>query len=304
MKRQFRTFVVLISCFMSMLLLSPLACWADQNDGSNEYEFVPETQSDSSDQTAAVADETAPSIDAAVEPKEAAPDVSYKSHISGIGWESTFTSNGSTSGTTGQSRRLEALRVTLPNSEDLGIEYRSHVQNEGWQDWVSDGSVSGTTGKGLQIEAVELKLTGERATSYDLYYRVHASNFGWLGWASNGSTAGTTGWSYAVEAIQIVIVKKGEAAPGDTTGAYVPYVFNCSLSQVGETTKVTLNIPQVEDIKRLGIADSIRVAGSMSYGGKVTRSVSSTIALGDLGIPAPVKLNLAIMVRLTFRCSI
>lgn len=149
-------------------------------------------------------------------------------------------------------------------------------------DWVSDGSVSGTTGKRLQIEAVELKLTGERATSYDLYYRIHASNFGWLGWASNGSTAGTTGWSYAVEAIQIVIVKKGEAAPGDTTGAYVPYVFNCSLSQVGETTKVTLNIPQVEDINRLGIADSIRVAGSMSYRGKVTRSVSSTIALGDL----------------------
>ena len=62
-----------------MLLLSPLACWADQNDGSNEYEFVPETQSDSSDQTAAVADETAPSIDAAVEPKEAAPDVCVSS---------------------------------------------------------------------------------------------------------------------------------------------------------------------------------------------------------------------------------
>lgn len=283
MKGQFRAFIVLISCFMTMLLLSPLACWADQNVGSNEYESVPETQSDPSDQTAAVADETAPSIDATVEPKEAAPDVSYKSHISGIGWEPTFTSNGSTSGTTGQSRRLEALRVSLPNSEDLGIEYRSHVQNEGWQDWVSNGAVSGTTGKGLQIEAVELKLTGNRAASYDLYYRVHASNFGWLGWTSNGSTAGTTGWSYAVEAIQIVIVKKGDAAPGDTAGAYVPYVFNCSLSQVGETTKVTLNIPQIEDIKRLGIADSIKVAGSMSYGGRVTRSVSSTIALGDLG---------------------
>lgn len=77
MKRQFRAFVVLISCFMSMLLLSPLACWADQNIGANEYESVPETQSDSSDQTAAAADETAPSIDVAVEPKEAAPDVSY-----------------------------------------------------------------------------------------------------------------------------------------------------------------------------------------------------------------------------------
>lgn len=100
MKRQFRAFVVLISCFMSMLLLSPLACWADQNVGTNEYESVPEAQSDSSDQTAVVADESAPSIDAAVESKEEIPDVSYKSHISGIGWESTFTSNGSTSGTT------------------------------------------------------------------------------------------------------------------------------------------------------------------------------------------------------------
>lgn len=129
MKRQFRAFVVLISCFMSMLLLSPLACWADQNVSSNEYESVPETHSDSSDQTDAVADELVPSIDVAVESKEGVPGVSYKSHISGIGWESTFTSNGSISGTTGQSRRLEALRVSLPNSEDLGIEYRSHVQN-------------------------------------------------------------------------------------------------------------------------------------------------------------------------------
>ena len=228
MKRQFRAFVVLISCFMSMLLLGPLACWADQYVGSNEYESVPEAQSDSSDQIAAIADETAPSNDAAVEPKEAAPDVSYKSHISGIGWESSFVSNGSVSGTTGQSRRLEALKVSLSNADNLGIQYRSHVQNEGWQDWVSNGAISGTTGKGLQIEAVELKLTGDKASAYDLYYRVHASNFGWLGWASNGSTAGTTGWSYAVEAIQIVIVKKGDAVPGDTAGAYVrAFVSSC-----------------------------------------------------------------------------
>lgn len=152
MKRQFRAFIVLISCFMSMLLLSPLACWADQTVGSNEYESVPETQSDSSDQTAAAVGEATPSVDVAMEPKEAVPDVSYKSHISGIGWESTFTSNGSISGTTGQSRRIEALRVSLPNSEDLGIEYRSHVQNEGWQDWVSNGAVSGKRERAFRLK--------------------------------------------------------------------------------------------------------------------------------------------------------
>ena len=71
MKRQFRASIVLISCFMSMLLLSPLACWADQTVGFNEYESesVPETQSDSSDQTAAAVDEATPSVDVAVEPK-------------------------------------------------------------------------------------------------------------------------------------------------------------------------------------------------------------------------------------------
>ena len=55
------------------------------------------------------------------------------------------------------------------------------------------------------------------AQKYDIYYRVHAQTYGWLGWAKNGEIAGTTGLAKRLECIQIVLVKKGAAAPGDTT---------------------------------------------------------------------------------------
>ena len=41
------------------------------------------------------------------------------------------------------------------------------------------------------------------------------------GWAKNGEIAGTTGLAKRLECIQIVLVKKGAAAPGDTTKACV-----------------------------------------------------------------------------------
>ncbi|HIR89935.1 MAG TPA: hypothetical protein IAC96_13405, partial [Candidatus Fimimorpha faecalis] len=35
---------------------------------------------------------------------------------------------------------------------------RTHVQNEGWQDWVRDDAVSGTHGKSLRLEGIEIRL--------------------------------------------------------------------------------------------------------------------------------------------------
>jgi uncharacterized protein YjdB len=72
----------------------------------------------------------------------------------------------------------------------------------------SAGSIIGTTGRGLRLEAVQLKLTGNLASSYNLAYRVHVQNIGWMNWVSNGATAGTTGQALRIEAIQIRIAKK------------------------------------------------------------------------------------------------
>ncbi|MEE0200877.1 GH25 family lysozyme [Faecalicatena contorta] len=149
------------------------------------------------------------------------PLVMYQTHVQFDGWQS-FVRDGEISGLTGQSRRLEAINIKIPNQDYTGnIEYRTHVQFTGWQGWKKNGQMSGTSGQSLRLEAIEIKLTGEMAKHYDIYYRTHVQFSGWLGWAKNGGSAGTSGMSRRMEAIQIKIVPKGSAAPGSTSGAYL-----------------------------------------------------------------------------------
>ena len=112
--------------------------------------------------------------------------------------------------------------LKLQNKPMAGdIQYKTHVQTYGWQNWVNGGQQSGTTGKSKRLEAIQIKLTGDIANQYDIYYRVHAQTYGWLGWAKNGESAGTEGLSKRLEAIQVVLVKKGGAAPGNTANPFV-----------------------------------------------------------------------------------
>lgn len=143
------------------------------------------------------------------------PSVAYYVHRQTYGWESAWSKrDGAQSGTTGRSKRLEAIKIKLARKPcSGGIQYCTHVQTYGWQDWRSDGAMSGTEGKSKRLEAIQVRLTGEMAERYDVWYRVHAQHFGWMGWASNGASAGTAGYAYRLEAIQIVIRAKGEGAP-------------------------------------------------------------------------------------------
>ena len=144
--------------------------------------------------------------------------INYATHVQTYG-NQQFVSDGSFSGTYGEAKRLEAIRIQVNNDAlgvDGGVTYHTHVQKLGWQPWVSDGVVSGTTGQAKRLEAIEIKLTGELAEKYDVYYRVHAQTFGWLNWAKNGQTAGTVGYAKRLEGIQIVLVPKGGKAPSAT----------------------------------------------------------------------------------------
>ncbi|WKY44074.1 GLUG motif-containing protein [Eubacteriaceae bacterium ES2] len=148
--------------------------------------------------------------------------VDYRTHIQNIGWEDEFVENGTTSGTEGQSLRLEAIEIQMASDYDLGVSYRTHVQNLGWEEnYVSDGQESGTDGQGLRLEAIELALTGTDADYFDIYYQVHVQNLGWLDWASNGHPAGSAGFGYRLEGIRIVVVPKGADAPGATANCFV-----------------------------------------------------------------------------------
>ncbi len=159
------------------------------------------------------------------------PSITVQSHVGGVGWQGAV-GEGAVSGTTGQSKRIEAMVIRCSDFTGRnGIQYRSYVQNTGWQGWCNSGGVSGTTGRSLQIEAVQIRLAGNIASAFQVYYRVHVDSIGWLGWAKNGATAGTTGGSKRIEAIQIKLVRKGDsfAAGGaayrdlsNTIGAPVP----------------------------------------------------------------------------------
>ena len=151
--------------------------------------------------------------------------IQYEAHVSNIGWMSSKR-DGSTAGTTGQSKAVEDLKVSILNPEEDGsVQIDAHVSGIGWQGWdTPSASEGGTTGQGRAVEAVRLRLTGSLAKDYDVYYRVHASNIGWMSWAKDGEEAGTTGFGRSVEAVQIRLVKKGDAAPS-SDGANVDYAF-------------------------------------------------------------------------------
>jgi uncharacterized protein YjdB len=151
--------------------------------------------------------------------------VSYQTHVQDVGWQA-YVSNGAMSGTSAQSKRLEAIHIRmLLDGIGGSIEYRTHVQDIGWQDWVADDALSGTSAQSKRLEAIEIRLTGEAATIYDVYYRVHAQNTGWMDWAKNGASSGTAGFSYRLEGIEIKLVAKGGAAPGPTA---TPFIQNTS----------------------------------------------------------------------------
>lgn len=184
-----------------------------------------ENQTDTASESEAVSEESeaaeVPQVQAEETEEVSTPHIFYQSQVQTDGWQDEV-QDGATSGTVGEYKRMETLKIRLEDQSYKGsVEYRSHVQNLGWESaWAKDGAASGTVGKGLRLEAVQIRLTGEMAQHYDIYYRVHAQEFGWLGWAKNGESAGTAAFSYRLEGIQIVLVEKGGQAPGSTADAF------------------------------------------------------------------------------------
>lgn len=85
--------------------------------------------------------------------------------------------------------------------KEIDCYYRTHVQNEGWQDWKRDGTMSGTSGKGLRLEGIEIKIDGTE--DLGLEYSTHVQNIGWQDFVKDGAMSGTSGKSLRLEAIRI-----------------------------------------------------------------------------------------------------
>lgn len=136
--------------------------------------------------------------------------VTYQGHGQDYGWQG-WKSNGELSGTDGESRRMEAIRIKLVNAPvGAKILYRIHGQDYGWQGWKSNGELGGTVGESRRIEAIQIKL--ENMDDYTVEYRAQGQDYGWQNWVSEGEIAGTVGQSRRVEGIEIRIIKKEKSA--------------------------------------------------------------------------------------------
>lgn len=206
--------------------------------------------------------------------------IKYQTHVQNIGWQGEK-ADGEMSGITGQSLRLEAIKIQLSSSIDGGIVYKTHVQDYGWLNFVTNGQASGTTGQAKRLEAIQMQLTGNAKNQYDLYYRVHAQNFGWLGWAKNGESAGTAGYSYRLEGIQIVLVPKGGSAPGSTSKhyynkGYAPDDENIYLPIMGSTQTSVDQMVRYYNANASGY-DTFKSKYDGKYDGSLAKGGASTI---------------------------
>ena len=80
--------------------------------------------------------------------------------------------DGAVAGTTGQSKRLEAVRVSVTgdnSGESSSVWYRVHSQTYGWLGWAHDGADAGTTGLARRAEAIDVQVLpqGQVPRGYD-----------------------------------------------------------------------------------------------------------------------------------------
>lgn len=125
------------------------------------------------------------------------------------------------SGSVGKAKRLEGICINILSIPNVKVRYCTHVQDIGWQREKENGQLAGTKGKAKRLEESKIYLSGKDADKYDIYYQVHAQDYGCLDWAKNGEEAGTEGLSKHLEAIRIVVLNRGEVAPGNTDRRFV-----------------------------------------------------------------------------------
>ena len=202
------------------------------------------------------------------------------SHVGSVGWQPSVT-DGMITGTTEQSKRIEAIKVSMNNNTGVAgsIAYSTHVSGIGWQDVKSHNQIAGTTGQFRQIEALRIALNGPLADNYDIWYRGYVQFMGWQGWAKNGAPAGSIGASRQLEALEIRLSPKGTATLAQNNNLYNPQnrplpdsyslAYSTHIGYVGWSNGVSQNTisgttGQSKNIEALRIDNSASLLGDVS----------------------------------------
>lgn len=97
---------------------------------------------------------------------------------------------------------------TVKAAEFPSLTYCTHVQEEGWQDYVGERKMSGTSGKSYRLEAIKIKLNTPKTLKGNIEYSVHVQEEGWQDFVNSDEMAGTSGKSYRLEGIKINLTGK------------------------------------------------------------------------------------------------
>ena len=136
--------------------------------------------------------------------------VEYQVHVDGYGWTG-WKKNGQVAGTTGESRRVEAIRWRLidkPENEEVFLHGNAHVENIGWLGFVTEMVVCGTTGEARKLEALQFQLVGKDSDNYSINFRSHSQDLGTQNWAKDGELSGSEGAGLRIEAVQMLVTDK------------------------------------------------------------------------------------------------
>ncbi len=134
--------------------------------------------------------------------------VKYRTHVESFGWM-PWVKNGKVSGTSGMSKRMEAIEIKLAGkaAKQYDVYYRVHVQSIGWMGWVKNGQTAGTVGRSLRMEAIQIRIMSKSKSklidSTGLACASHVQQIGWQGYVGGGEISGTVGKGLRVEAIRI-----------------------------------------------------------------------------------------------------
>ncbi len=86
------------------------------------------------------------------------PSVSYSVHVQTYG-DQKARKDGGVAGTSGESKRLEALEVKFASNLMAGsIRYRTQVQSYGWLGWARNGETSGTANLSRRMKTLQIKI--------------------------------------------------------------------------------------------------------------------------------------------------
>lgn len=103
------------------------------------------------------------------------------------------------------------MNPVIPDEDKPNVLYKTHVQNDGWQNWRYNGQTSGTSGRSLRLEGINIKLSNKPCDG-GIVYTTHVQDYGWQGdvddqstWRANGTMAGTEGESKRLEAICVAL---------------------------------------------------------------------------------------------------